>query len=1228
MSHAENEIIPRDHILGGYRIEREVGRGAMAIVYRAIQLNLERPVALKVLSPELASDTEFVARFFNEARAAAALSHANIIQAYDAGLDEGRYYFAMEFVEGRTVLELIEDQGALPVANVLEIAEAIADALNYGWQRQQLTHGDIKPENIMRSVDGETKLADFGLAKVAGHDYVGTDIMLTPLYAAPEMIRGEQTKGDCRADIYCYGASLYHMLCGSPPFPGEKADQVIQRHLHEPLVPPARRNPQLSAPVSDFVCKLLAKEPGERPQDWEAVLTGVRRIRSLAAKRRRGVKKAVPLGQVQRRAVPVVTASTGAKTGAWTYGMIFVGLAALILLMGWLVADKRGWLHSANGKEPSTPPVKAVVQQGKGTAPPFSPPTTEKVPVQTEPRQEQGWEHARQQIVETGNPERGLARLEEYRRDHPDELPEEFFALLEEYTKALEWRNAQKAAADGTTLEPVPGADGQAPRLDDDGTGQERSAAFGGSRENQRDDAYVELIFTLSKRHYVPGIRLDAGSALLAGWLARYPEESERKSRVAFLAGTVLPELAEFIPKLQKNSAALIGKSFPHVIDGREVRRELEEIDDTSIVFAEKGEYGKVKARKTWSELGDTRFVVRLSYAAFGMEKDIEERRVYLAVLLFTGHTDLIGNALKGWSEAEEARLWRSIGEDFDKISGEMKYLGVWRSILKTHSEGNFAATRRLCEQLQKAPSEVGYRYREELAKISEACAEAAPEAIAGRMVREAADAIKLSPREALAKLTLTSFRHGRLSFPEAEQMESLRDSVLKLLQVPDVIPARRQIRMALRNFVLQNNLGIPPSKTMVAYRSLQAREQLGNRERRELPVLKVAMLLESGEWGKARKEAEKLELEWLADRAPATAAVGAYVAALTKTHYARSTPELANSFQSIHAALGREGEGGKTFVAALLPRLAVCTRQFDVDPDRAVPIAIVDPLRGGQEKADFYLCALILHLEAGRERVAQSMLRMLSQPSMARRVGLADPDVVLLSRLHGFLTKDEELSTTDLPVRTGDGGSRARVLVSSISTHRPDSSADVLDWAWRQLVSSCGSFGPVGGGALYDLAVLRVSRALRSGDGKGALVAVDEALDLSCPALFGYYTDLCFLKAAIGTLTTNNGLRYEAQVRVQVCCASQVELALAKLLEEEGGNEQIRAYVKENPRGRYWYEWIVGASRLVADPERNAAGFSKRMKRVGGSRRISAAERELSETAVLYIQKKKTTED
>jgi|GEM_PF-6583365 len=258
-------------IVSGFRIDTEIGRGSFGIVYKALQLNLERMVALKILSDELARDNDFVDNFFREARLAASLSHPNIVQAYDAGATpEGIYYFAMELIEGETLEARINRSGRIPQETAIEIALKIAKALDYAWERQKLTHGDIKPENIIINSSGEPKLADLGLAKIGNEDREG-HLMVTPLYAPPEVISGVASYDPGRADIYSFGGTFYHMLSGTPPFNEDDPEKVMQMHLNDIPVSLAERvniHPDLSF-ITD---RMLAKNPDERPHDWQEII--------------------------------------------------------------------------------------------------------------------------------------------------------------------------------------------------------------------------------------------------------------------------------------------------------------------------------------------------------------------------------------------------------------------------------------------------------------------------------------------------------------------------------------------------------------------------------------------------------------------------------------------------------------------------------------------------------------------------------------------------------------------------------------------------------------------------------------------------------------------------------------------------------------------------------------------------------------------------------------------
>ncbi len=279
MTNNDKYLLPEGTVISEFRLESLIGRGAMAAVYRALQINLDRTVAVKILPAEFANDKDFVERFFNEARAAAALSHSNIVQAYDAGItDNNICYFAMEFVNGENLQDKIDREGPMSTKTALHILLDMAKALAYGWQTQRLKHGDLKPANIMLNERGEAKLADFGLAKIGEGGFEGDGIMLTPLYAAPEMIIGENIKDGCQSDIYSFGATFYHLLTGTPPFPGEDPEAVMDKQVYSHLTPVIECNQKVPLPVSEAVDRLLEKNPERRPQTWEEVINSANKL--------------------------------------------------------------------------------------------------------------------------------------------------------------------------------------------------------------------------------------------------------------------------------------------------------------------------------------------------------------------------------------------------------------------------------------------------------------------------------------------------------------------------------------------------------------------------------------------------------------------------------------------------------------------------------------------------------------------------------------------------------------------------------------------------------------------------------------------------------------------------------------------------------------------------------------------------------------------------------------
>ncbi|MGV9457044.1 serine/threonine-protein kinase [Streptomyces sp. NPDC003635] len=275
-----SELIGRT--VAGYRIEGEIGRGGMAVVYRALDLRLERTVALKLLAPELARNDTFRQRFTHESRAAASIDHPHIVPVFEAGETDGVLYIAMRYVSGSDLRHLLDRQGPLPPATAVRIAAQVASALDAAHEHG-LVHRDVKPGNILvaRGTDSDhpehAYLTDFGLTKkslsLTGFTTVG-QFVGTLDYVAPEQISGKPV--DARCDVYGFACVVHECLTGQPPFRREDDMALLWAHQYDEPPPLSVGRPDLPSQVDSVFFKALAKSPDDRHESCLAFVAALR----------------------------------------------------------------------------------------------------------------------------------------------------------------------------------------------------------------------------------------------------------------------------------------------------------------------------------------------------------------------------------------------------------------------------------------------------------------------------------------------------------------------------------------------------------------------------------------------------------------------------------------------------------------------------------------------------------------------------------------------------------------------------------------------------------------------------------------------------------------------------------------------------------------------------------------------------------------------------------------
>jgi eukaryotic-like serine/threonine-protein kinase len=322
---------------GRYRLEARIGTGGMSSVYRAIDETLERPVAIKLMNREIATDSDQLERFRREARAVAQLSHPHIVGVIDYGEDQGRPYIVLEYVEGETLKERIRRNGELDVSEAVAYAIEIARALGCAHARH-IVHRDVKPQNVLIDEEGSAKVTDFGIARSLDDDGLTADgrVLGTTDYVSPEQALGHDVSG--QSDLYSLGIVLYEMLTGSVPFRGENQVAVAMKHVREELPDVQTLRPEVSASLAAVIDRATAKDLHERYRSDEELIADLEDVLALEAARSGSatgeattVLRTLP--RRARRRVPLRVRSRPAWI-ALAALLVVVALVAGVLLLG------------------------------------------------------------------------------------------------------------------------------------------------------------------------------------------------------------------------------------------------------------------------------------------------------------------------------------------------------------------------------------------------------------------------------------------------------------------------------------------------------------------------------------------------------------------------------------------------------------------------------------------------------------------------------------------------------------------------------------------------------------------------------------------------------------------------------------------------------------------------------------------------------------------------------
>ena len=359
--------------LGRYEIVREIGHGAMGVVYEAVDPTIGRKIALKAIRFDGIGTTadEAARRFKNEARAAGGLNHPNLVTVYDAGEDDGNLYLAMEFIDGSTLDALIRTQRTLPIAQTIDIVRQICAGLDFAHSKG-IVHRDIKPANIMLAPHGLVKITDFGIARAGEAMTMTGQVVGTPNYMSPEQVLGKTLDG--RSDLFSVGVMLYEMVTGERPFEGQSITTIMYKIVHETPIPPRKLDASIHPGLSAVVEKSLAKSPEERFQTGAALSEALQNYERVSVRTSTlgaptvGVPSLVDANATVDTAPPAVPPAGQPQTGAPQWPPVPIKpnfftrllanpkarkrvIAVTIAFFIWLIATSRRHEHAKDRQE-------------------------------------------------------------------------------------------------------------------------------------------------------------------------------------------------------------------------------------------------------------------------------------------------------------------------------------------------------------------------------------------------------------------------------------------------------------------------------------------------------------------------------------------------------------------------------------------------------------------------------------------------------------------------------------------------------------------------------------------------------------------------------------------------------------------------------------------------------------------------------------------------------------